>query len=536
MADKRKMPEPIIVDVQGVGPVSFPAGTTGAQIESWVLNHLKAQRPPQTWGEWGGNLAARVGGGIAGGVIGSLAGPVGTFAGTATGAAMGDEWAQSREVAQGVRESVNPLEMLAAGATAPIPGATLKRGAPLLRQVPRALAAGVSGAAASSAGMQLAESGTVDPWRTAMETGRGAVLGGVIGLGVQGGLRGAQSKAAQKLVRDETGAIRVYHGSPHDFDQFSTEKIGTGEGAQAYGHGLYFAEHEGVAKGYRDALSPMEVEVRGVPGVTWEHLTAGMKGVKKGSLDAARASGKFTPEELDAMAFMSDSDIDTSIRGLREQAEMTWRGADARQLWSRRADTLERLKAETTIKPGGKMYEVNIDADPEQFLDWDKPLSAQPKAMQDFARKHLLSGEFGRFSDHRLGHDPTGEQLYREMQNRLEALWQKGAVQAPVGPEGVAGQLKDMGIPGIKYLDQGSRITAGVDKLGDKWFVKGSMQPYATQAEAEAAAEASGGVTRNYVVADDKLVSILRKYGLLPFVPLSQVGRPQRDEDERRRR
>ena len=33
-----------------------------------------------------------------------------------------------------------------------------------------------------------------------------------------------------------------------------TENIGTGEGAQAYGHGLYFAEREGTAKAYRDNL------------------------------------------------------------------------------------------------------------------------------------------------------------------------------------------------------------------------------------------------------------------------------------------
>jgi hypothetical protein len=43
-------------------------------------------------------------------------------------------------------------------------------------------------------------------------------------------------------------AITTYHGSPHDFDEFDMSKIGTGEGAQAYGHGLYFAENENVAK------------------------------------------------------------------------------------------------------------------------------------------------------------------------------------------------------------------------------------------------------------------------------------------------
>lgn len=49
--------------------------------------------------------------------------------------------------------------------------------------------------------------------------------------------------------------IRAYHGSPYDFDRFDASKIGTGEGAQAYGHGLYFADAEDVAKHYRDTLS-----------------------------------------------------------------------------------------------------------------------------------------------------------------------------------------------------------------------------------------------------------------------------------------
>ena len=51
--------------------------------------------------------------------------------------------------------------------------------------------------------------------------------------------------------------LKAYHGSPHDFDRFDLSKIGTGEGAQAYGHGLYFAEKEAVARSYRDSLTDM---------------------------------------------------------------------------------------------------------------------------------------------------------------------------------------------------------------------------------------------------------------------------------------
>ena len=72
---------------------------------------------------------------------------------------------------------------------------------------------------------------------------------GIVGtLDVPGGA-GALQKAVGGLVERAKKGIRAFHGSPHDFDKFDVSKIGTGEGAQAYGHGLYFAENEGVAKG-----------------------------------------------------------------------------------------------------------------------------------------------------------------------------------------------------------------------------------------------------------------------------------------------
>lgn len=47
----------------------------------------------------------------------------------------------------------------------------------------------------------------------------------------------------------------AYHGTPHIFDEFSLSGVGTGEGAQAHGWGLYFAQDEAVAQGYRERLS-----------------------------------------------------------------------------------------------------------------------------------------------------------------------------------------------------------------------------------------------------------------------------------------
>ena len=52
----------------------------------------------------------------------------------------------------------------------------------------------------------------------------------------------------------EARGVRVYHGSGQDFDHFDVGKLGTGEGGDAFGWGLYFAEHPAVAQFYGDML------------------------------------------------------------------------------------------------------------------------------------------------------------------------------------------------------------------------------------------------------------------------------------------
>ncbi len=52
-----------------------------------------------------------------------------------------------------------------------------------------------------------------------------------------------------------TSFMVAWHGTPHSFKKFSLGKIGTGEGAQVYGWGLYFAGKKSIGEYYRDILS-----------------------------------------------------------------------------------------------------------------------------------------------------------------------------------------------------------------------------------------------------------------------------------------
>jgi hypothetical protein len=49
--------------------------------------------------------------------------------------------------------------------------------------------------------------------------------------------------------------IDAFHGTPYNIDKFSTQKIGTGEGNQSFGWGLYFTDLKDIAQHYATELS-----------------------------------------------------------------------------------------------------------------------------------------------------------------------------------------------------------------------------------------------------------------------------------------
>lgn len=229
--------------------------------------------------------------------------------------------------------------------------------------------------------------------------------------------------------------VEAYHGSPHEFDAFSMEKIGTGEGAQSYGHGLYFAENPEVAKSYAPDLT-----------------------VEPGS-PAARI-------------------------GLKSQ---------------------------------GGMYRVRIHADKEQFLDWDKSLEEQPPQVQEKVKAVLatLPETISKYPD---------KNIYREIGRRLN--WKNlGHGEDRGGFDQQASKaLLEAGIPGIKYLDQGSR--RGADEIeiyrkaldNTKRRVEaGEIAPmYLPEAQQryDRAVERHGAKpTHNLVLFDDSLIEIIDRNG-----------------------
>lgn len=281
--------------------------------------------------------------------------------------------------------------------------------------------------------------------------------------------------------------IKGYHGSPHDFGRvggqgaadggFDLSKIGTGEGAQAYGHGLYIAEAEPVAKGYRDKLKRDSAATS---------LTDRARNVL---IDGKPITEQFDIDDYDAEA-LKGMDASSAVSFLRERAgrwsqlaaDGSYKFQDyARKKASGYSAAIGRLSEGASISDigSGRMYEVAIHADPQSFLDLDAPLSQQPNV------REALKKVFG-YDWPTEAPAATGKEVASVGQMKFG------------GPGTVENKLKEAGIPGFKYLDQGSR--------------------------------AAGEGSRNYVVTDDSLIEILRKYGLLPFAAgLGAAGRDRGD-------
>jgi GNAT superfamily N-acetyltransferase len=293
--------------------------------------------------------------------------------------------------------------------------------------------------------------------------------------------------AAERLVRYPDGSTEYIVGSPdvlpdipagaevlEDFPlgRMRMDKIGTGEGAQAYGQGMYVAEAEDVAKGYKDNISSQALD--------------GAQAVLQrvgGDVDAAIADRVKSLSRFEER--YSQGDIDERLYQFMKN------------LGRGQIEQLKQYKKQGYFSKG-HMYEININANPDDFLDWDKTVGSQSQNVKSL-----------------LGWTPDAEQAYLSARNAdedalLSALSADASGQnyaptklpIPAGSppysatgreiagksnlfssgEQAAEVLKGKGIPGIKYLDQVSR--------------------------------SDGAGTRNFVVFDEKLISIVKKYGI----------------------
>jgi hypothetical protein len=238
-----------------------------------------------------------------------------------------------------------------------------------------------------------------------------------------------------KIVADEiTGGAKMYaqpayHGGPiRDITEFSTDFIGTGEGGQAYGWGLYCAESRETGEEYRKkiGLRPALQAGRLKTDGTANRANAAARYINGGwgDKDVKKILSHFEPS-------LDEAALDEAV-------------ADGRRF-------LEELR-----RKHGQLYRLDIPED-DVLLDWDKPLSEQPEHVKAIIES-LTTPEMTRYMNElkyelkilRLSGNgaempATGEIFYN-------------ALSAALGSEQAASLALDgAGIPGHRYLDRLSR-------------------------------------------------------------------------------
>ena len=198
------------------------------------------------------------------------------------------------------------------------------------------------------------------------------------------------------------GVIKAYHGSPHRFSKFSMDKIGTGEGAQAYGHGLYMAESPDVARqyrdnlAYRDSLSNAAWNAPPVPSEdsasakaaeavlrkfwgSWEPEDM-VREVRKNAAELKQAQD-WLQQQQESLAQITPEISDKwpdMVKRREDELASAQRGLDDAQAAADALPALEKYGVEAFQRQSGALYTTRLDVEPEDLLDYDAPLAAQP--------------------------------------------------------------------------------------------------------------------------------------------------------------
>lgn len=292
----------------------------------------------------------------------------------------------------------------------------------------------------------------------------------------------------------------AWHGSPHQFDRFSTEHIGSGEGAQMHGWGLYFAEDQAVADRYRGSLvigrgeNEYSISYKGArPEELPPSLRVGLERLKGNVLhidsdirreyeslvyslnerfEAADRIAKVYEgliAQIDENPKQSISSFlarvpedekyraDLAVKSARAAAKNEGRRASVHDVRTQLNDSLaavdqqrrenkEPLDALRQIDPddltveydSGRVFKVDIP-DADKMLDENKPVREQPHVIDALNRKAEELGDWTVDPEEYLNGE-TGRDLYRDIVTIFD------------DPKKASLYLKSAGIEGITYV------------------------------------------------------------------------------------
>lgn len=218
----------------------------------------------------------------------------------------------------------------------------------------------------------------------------------------------------------------AWHGSPYQFEAFELDKVGSSEGAAAYGWGVYFASQREVALWYSGALGlsgspvPQLFTIRGIPTVrgTPEQKAA----------DLVHGLGLSKAKKL-------------ARQWVKEARNTQEEGGRGLEYYEGVLSVLEGLTSARDVRrASGNVLRADIP-EVDQLLDWDAPLTSQPAVVLRAVER--LSAQYDL---------PTAAS---------GGLWYKALARAAGSDKQASFCLCAEGVPGISYLDGASRGVTG---------------------------------------------------------------------------
>ena len=235
------------------------------------------------------------------------------------------------------------------------------------------------------------------------------------------------------IVKKEEYNQKAYHGSPYTFDRFDLGEIGTGEGEQAHGWGLYFAKNREIAENYRDVLgvNSEEVIIGNVKYKTnedgdWYNEKTGEVLADTDALGLALTCMSTAGNKADAIEDLQRFKKEMEGKTNEYSIEAVKRATDAIKLLK---------ENESTVNKPQSLFEVEIPEN-EELLDEQKTFNEQPEKVKDAIRKimselyHKTESDYGNLK---------GKAIYEYIANAMG------------GKREASEKLNSLGVKGITY-------------------------------------------------------------------------------------
>ena len=168
----------------------------------------------------------------------------------------------------------------------------------------------------------------------------------------------------------------AWHGTPHDFAEFLLSAIGTGEGAQAHGWGLYFAGERSTSEAYKERLSTKRTTIHLGDN---SYILSGLGDTFLDSCSGGKVSSVSPLGFALSNLLAENGNVPAAIRGLDPLTKTN--NKRRREVVEEAIRLLKNNDVSYESTSGGKLFEVEIPDD-DVLLDEQKALKDQPKIVE----------------------------------------------------------------------------------------------------------------------------------------------------------